>query len=194
VIGLILYLLLGFGLLFILWVLARRKSAPVEGSGQQFVEARQALRTLQLGLLPENVVARIFDRADFRYVTAAAPSQIGDLFLEERKRISLIWEQRVRSEVRNLMQFHQGYSRLHSKLSLLTEIRLALDFALLLLTCRALRVMLYLRGPYGARAVAGVLASAAGRVCAASEKSLAFLNQIAPDPLRGDSARDRAAI
>lgn len=193
-IGLLLYLALGVGLLAFLWALVRRNGAPVEGCGQQFVEARQALRTLQFGLLPENLIARIFDPEDFRYVTAASPGEIGKLFLQERTRISLMWVRRVRSEIRNLMHFHLAYSRLHAKLSLLTEIRLALDFALLLMTCRALRIMLYLRGPYGARAVVGVLTAAAARVCAASEKSLAFLNPPALESLRRDSAGHRATI
>lgn len=193
-IGLLLYLLLGVGLLAFLWALARRNRTPVEGCGQQFVEARQALRTLQFGLLPENLIARIFDPEDFRYVTAASPGAIGKLFVQERTRISLMWVRRVRIEIRNLMHFHLAYSRLHAKLSLLTEIRLALDFALLLMACRALRILLYLRGPYGARAVVGVLTRAAARVCAASEKSLAFLNPPALESLRRDSARHGAAI
>jgi hypothetical protein len=193
-IALLLYLLVGVGLLVFLWLLARRKGAPVEGCGRQFVEARQALRTLQEGLLPDNLIQRIFDRDDFRYVMASSPAEIGELFLQERKRISLMWVRRVRCEVRNLMQFHLDYSRLHAKLSLLTEIRLGLDFAVLLLACRALRILLYLRGPYGARAVVGVMTAAAGRVCAASEKSLAFLNPPALESFRRDSAGDGAAI
>jgi hypothetical protein len=193
-IGLLLYLTLGVGLMVFLWALARRKGAPVEGCGRQFVEARQALRTLQFGLLPENLIERIFDPEDFRYVTAASPGEIGELFLQERTRISLMWVRRVRSEIRNLMHFHLAYSRLHAKLSLLTEIRLALDFALLLLACRALRILLYLRGPYGARAVVRVLTASAGRVCAASEKSLAFLNPPALESFRRDSTGHGAAI
>jgi hypothetical protein len=193
-IALLLYLLVGVGLLVFLWLLARRKGAPVEGCGRQFVEARQALRTLQEGLLPDNLIQRIFDRDDLRYVMASRPTDIGELFLQERKRISLMWVRRVRCEVRNLMQFHLDYSRLHAKLSLLTEIRLGLDFAVLLLACRALRILLYLRGPYGARAVVGVMTAAAGRVCAASEKSLAFLNPPALESFRRDSAGDGAAI
>ena len=193
-IALLLYLLVGVGLLVFLWLLARRKGAPVEGCGRQFVEARQALRTLQEGLLPDNLIQRIFDPDDFRYVMASSPADIGELFLRERKRISLMWVRRVRCEIRNLMQFHLDYSRLHAKLSLLTEIRLGLDFAVLLLACRALRILLYLRGPYGARAVVGVMTAAAGRVCAASEKSLAFLNPPALEAFRRDSAGDGAAI
>ena len=192
--SLLLYLALGVGLLVFLWALARRKGAPVEGCGQQFVEARQALRTLQFGLLPENLIERIFDPEDLRYVTEASPGEIRELFLQERTRISLMWVRRVRSEIRNLMHFHLAYSRLHAKLSLLTEIRLALDFALLLMACRASRILLYWRGPYGARAMVGVLTAAAARVCAASEKSLAFLNPPALESFRRDSAGHGAAI
>jgi len=192
--GLLLYLLIGIGLLVGLWLLARRKGAPVEGCGQQFVEARQALRTLQQGLLPESLIERIYNRADLHYVKETASPEIGELFLQERRRISLMWVRRVRCEIRNLMHFHLHYSRLHAKLSLLTEIRLALDFALLLLACGALRMLLGWRGPYGAGAVVGVMASAAGRVCAASEKSLAFLNPPGLDSFQGDSARDGATI
>lgn len=193
-IGLLLYLALGVGLLSFLWALARRKGAPVEGCGQQFVQARQALRTLQYGLLPENLIERIFNPEDFRYVTAASPTEIKELFLQERTRISLMWVRRVRSEIRNLMHFHLAYSRLHAKLSLLMEIRLALDFAVLLLACRALRILLYLRGPYGARSVVRVLTATAGRVCAASDESLAFLNPPALEPFRRNSAGHGAAI
>jgi hypothetical protein len=193
-IGLLLYLLVGIGLLVFLWLLSRRKGAPVEGCGKQFVEARQALRTLQLGLLPENLIQRIFDAEDFRYVMAASPGDIRELFLQERKRISLMWVRRVRCEIRNLMQFHLDYSRLHAKLSLRTEIGMALDFVVLLLACRALRILLYLRGPYGTRAVVEVMTAAAGRVCAASEQSLAFLNPPALESFRRSSADDGAAI
>jgi hypothetical protein len=193
-IGLLLYLALGAGLLVFLWALARRKGAPVEGCGRQFVEARQSLRTLQFGLLPESLIERIFDSEDFRYVIATSRGEIGELFLQERTRISLMWVRRVRSEIRNLMHFHLAYSRLHAKLSLLTEIRLALDFVLLLLACRALRILLYLRGPYGAGSVVRVLTATAGRVCAASEKSLAFLNPPALESFRRDSAGHGAAI
>src|SRR5260370_17808201 len=129
--------------------MGRWKSSPV-GCGEEFVQARHALRTLQRGLLPANLVERIFDRGDFEYVTTETPREICKLFLAERKRISLIWVGRVRDEIRNLMRFHLGYSRFQSKLSLKTELRLTLDFILLLLACRTLQLWLYLRWPYSA--------------------------------------------
>jgi hypothetical protein len=192
--ALIIYLLIGAGLFLFLLVMARRRGAPVEGCGEEFVQARHALRTLQLGLLPANLVERIFDRGDFEYVAAETPCEIRKLFLAERKRISLIWVRRVRAEIRNLMHFHLGYSRFQSKLNLKTELRLALDFVLLLLACRTLQLWLYLRGPYSAPAMVGVAAEAAARVCRISEQSLAFLNPAAGDSLRNDSTPGGAAI
>jgi hypothetical protein len=191
-IALITYVLVGVSLLIFLLALSRRRS-PVEGCGQQFVQARHALRTLQLGLLPESLIERIFEPGDLGYVTAETPPEICKLFLAERKRISLIWVRRVRGEIRNLMHFHQGYSRLQAKLSLATELRLAVDFVLLLLACRALQFALYLRGPYKAPAMVRVATGAAARVCGISEQSLAFLNPMAGDSLPNDTARGDAA-
>lgn len=191
--ALIIYLLIGAGLFLLLLVLARRKGTPV-GCGEEFVQARHALRTLQLGLLPPNLLERIFDRGDFEYVTTETPREICKLFLAERKRISLIWVGRVRDEIRNLMHFHLGYSRFQSKLSLITELRLALDFVLLLLACRTLQLWLYFRGPYSAPAVVGIAAEAAARVCRISEQSLAFLNPVAADSFQNDSTTGGAPV
>lgn len=192
--SLIIYLLIGAGLFIFLLALARRKGAPVEGCGQEFVEARHALLTLRAGLLPSNLIERIFGRGDLEYVTAETPPEIRRLFLAERKRISLMWASRVRLEIRNLMHFHLGYSRFQAKMSLQTEMRLALDFLVLLLACRTLQFLLFARGPYGAPAMVGIAAAAAARVCSISEKSLAFLNPLTVDSLRNEAAGGGAAI
>jgi hypothetical protein len=175
-IALILYLCVGIGLFVLMSVLARRNHAPVEGSAHQFVEARGSLQTLQQGLLPRDLINRIFDRQDLRYVTEKMSPQIRKLFIRERKRVSLSWVRRVRLEVLNLMQFHRSHSRFYIRLSLMTEIRLAVDFAGLLLACRVLEALFYFRGPYASPRMVNMTASAAVRLCMASEKSLGFLN------------------
>jgi hypothetical protein len=175
-IALILYLGVGIGLFVLMFVLARRTHTPVEGSAHQFVEARGSLQTLQQGLLPRDLINRIFDRQDLHYVTEKMSPKIRKLFLGERKRVSLSWVRRVRLEILNLMQFHRAHSRFYIRLSLMTEIRLALDFAGLLLACRVLETLFYFRGPYAAPRMVNMTASAAARLCMASEKSLAFLN------------------
>jgi hypothetical protein len=193
-IALILYLGVGLGLFVLLYLLARHGRAPVEGSAHQFVEARGSLQTLQQGLLPRELINRIFDRQDLRYVTEKMPAEIRRLFLAERKRISLSWVRRVRREVVNLMHFHRAHSRFYVQLSLPTEIRLALDFAGLLLACRMLEALFYFRGPYAAPRVVNLTASAAIRLCLASEKSLAFLNAGNIDQFRNKATPGSAVV
>jgi len=185
-IALILYVGLGIALFALLYVLARRNHTPVEGSSHQFVEARGSLQTLQQGLLPQELITRIFDRRDLEYITGNAPPEIRALFLAERKRISIEWVRRVRLEILHLMHFHRAHSRFHSQISLPTEMRLALNFSGLLLACRALETIFRFRGPYAAPRMVNATASAAARLCMASEKSLAFLNVPSFRPASGE--------
>src|SRR3984885_10319807 len=80
-IALLLYLLVGVGLLVFLWLLARRKGAAVEGCGRQFVEGRQALRTLQEGLRRDNLIQRIVYGHEFLDLMETRPADIADLFV-----------------------------------------------------------------------------------------------------------------
>jgi hypothetical protein len=193
-IALILYLCGGVGLFVLLFVLARRNHAPAAGSAHIFVEARGSLQTLQQGLLPRDLIQRIFDRQDLRYVTEKMPTEIQRLFLAERKRISLQWVRRVRLELLNLMHFHRGHSRFHSQIRMSTELRLALDFAGLLLACRILEALFYFRGPYAAPGMVNATAAGAARLCTASEKSLSFLDGANLRPFDGGSTRGNATI
>jgi hypothetical protein len=175
-IALILFLGVGIGLFVLLFVLARRNHAPAEGSSHLFVEARDSLQTLQRGLLPQDLIHRVFDRRDLEYVTQKLSPDIQKVFLAERKRISLQWVRRVRLEIQNLMYFHRGHSRFLVEIGFWTELRLALNFAGLLLACRTLETLFYFRGPYAAPGMVNATVAAADRLCTVSERSLAFLN------------------
>ena len=173
-IQLILFLLIGALLFLSLFFLARRSAHP-EGGAQVLLEARQALNTLQNGLLPPEMAERIFAKEDFACVLASGSSQVRELFLKERKRIALCWVNQVRTHILRLRQFHLGVARHYSRLSFRTEANLALEFVFLLGACRALQVALYLRGPYAAPSIVGAMAGAAAKVCDISERSLGFL-------------------
>jgi hypothetical protein len=173
-IQLILFLLVGALLLVSLLLFARR-SPGVEGASEVLVEAQQALRTLQRGLLPPAIVARIFARDDLEYLRRTVPQGIQELFGCERRRIALAWVRHVRAQVLSLQRFHRGTARFYSQLNMRTELELALDFVTLLITCRTLQAMFYLRGPYAAPRMVEATAAVAGRICAISEKTLAFL-------------------
>ncbi|HKV04571.1 MAG TPA: hypothetical protein VJO53_05620 [Candidatus Acidoferrales bacterium] len=163
-------------LLFLSLFFAMRRKPRAEGGSAALVEARQALNTLQVGLLPPELIGRIFAQEDLEYVVAEAPAGVHKLFLNERKRIALSWVDQVRSQVVSLRRFHLGAARFYTRLSLRTETALALNFAALILACRALQVLIYVWGPYAAPRVVGATLTTAARVCTISEESLAFMS------------------
>lgn len=175
-IQLILSLLIGSLLLLSVASFVFRRRA--EGSSVDLVEARQALNALQGGLLPAELVARIFDRTDLEYVNMQRSPEVRELFLEERKRIALVWVGRVRKQITRLKSFHLGSARFYAGLDLRTELSLALDFARLLFACRMLEVFVQLRGPYAAPRILGATAATAAKVCSVSQESLAFLTPV----------------
>jgi hypothetical protein len=187
-------LLVGFALLIILYFFVRGGKGSAEGSAQQLREARQTLDSLQFGLLPGDLVHRIFETGDLEYVRRTAPPRIQALFLAERKDISLAWVRRIRRAIVELMRFHRGHARLYSQLSLSTEVLLAVNFARLLMVCRLLEIALYLRGPYAAPGMVRTVATAAGRVCTISENSLVFLKTSQINRLKNDPSHHGASV
>ena len=172
-----------------LFFLARRKPRA-EGGSFALVEARQALSTLQSGLLPAELVKRIFAEDDWEFVRSEAPQPVRTLFMEERKKTALLWIDQVRVQVRNLQRFHRGSARSYAHLSPRTELELALSFAGLLGACRLLQALIYIGGPYAATRMVGAMATAAARICEISERSLAFLNAAQVSTLNGRPAGD----
>lgn len=176
-IQLISFLLIGALLLLSLLSFVRRGHRAEGGSGA-LVHARQALNTLQGGLLPPELVTRIFAREDLEYVESNTAKEIRDLFMEERTIVALSWVSRVRKQILSLKRFHLGSARFYARLNVRTELSLALDFATLLFACRTLQVFVYFRGPYAAPRIVGSTAATAARVCKISEESLAFLTPV----------------
>jgi hypothetical protein len=173
-IELILFLLIGALLFASLLGLARRGSRP-EGGAEALLEARQALTQLQTGLLPPELVGRFFSSDDFEFVASTAPGPVYALFRRERKTIVLAWIAEVHQQIQTLWQFHLGAARFYARLSFRSEIALAFDFAGLLIACRALEVIVYVRGPQVAPRIIGATAEACLRICDVYEQALAFL-------------------
>jgi hypothetical protein len=139
--------------------------------------------------LPPELVERIFARADLDYVISEVPESVRALFMKERKRIALSWVNQVRRQILCLRRFYLGSARSYARLSFRTEIELALDFAALLFACRALQVVLYVRGPFAVPGMVESTAAVAARVCKVSEESLAFLTPAKVGVLSNGSAR-----
>jgi hypothetical protein len=167
------FLVIALGLGASLASLAFRKR--VEGGSDAMVKAKHALGALQDGLLPAELVSRMFDKQDLKFVEAQPSKEIRALFVQERKRVVLAWVSRVRQEVKDLQSFHLGSARFYAGLSLATELSLAVDFLKLRAVCRVLQVSVALGGPYAAPRMVLSTAATATRVCNVSEKSLAFL-------------------
>jgi hypothetical protein len=176
-ISLIFFLSVGVALFASLFLLARRNQQP-EGSATVLIEARQALRTLQGGLLPLDLVNRVFERQDWEYVRLEAPRSVQELFLDERKGTALLWLTQVRTQIRSLQRFHRGAARHYTRLNPRVEMELAMSFAALMAACQALQVLVYVAGPYAAPGMVGVVACSAARACKISEKSLSFLDAV----------------
>lgn len=170
---LMLFSSVGLLLLVFLLVLARRGKA--EGGARALVGARQALYTLRSELLLRDLIARIFARDDLDYVLSLQSPSVETVFFTQRKRIALMWVDRIETQIRQLRHLHLGSARFYARLEFKTEISLAWNFAILLVSCRALQFAILIGGPYAAPAIVGTVTRAAGHVCAISARSLAFL-------------------
>lgn len=186
-IQLIFFAFIGVALVASLVLLMRRGGARAEGDSRVLLDARKALDALQGGLLPEELVHRIFARDDLEYVSSTAPKQVRDLFISERKKIAIAWIGQVRSQIASLKRFHVGAARSYAQLGLRTEIELGCQFAALLIGCRALQLAVSVGGPYAAPRMVEATATAAAKICTISEQSLAFLNPVQLKPFANNS-------
>ncbi|HTW25327.1 MAG TPA: hypothetical protein VMD78_17120 [Candidatus Baltobacteraceae bacterium] len=186
-IQLIFFGFIGLALLAALGFLMRRGGARPEGDSGVLLDARKALDALQGGLLPEELVHRIFAKDDLNYVSSTSSKRVRDLFIAERKKIAIAWIGQVRCQIASLKRFHVGAARSYAQLGLRTEVELACRFTALLWGCRALQLAVSVAGPYAAPRMVGATATAAARICTVSEQSLAFLNPVQLKPIANNS-------
>lgn len=179
---LVLFSVLAVVFAFLLYVFVRRQATRAEGGAEALVSARQALNSLQDNLLPPELVHRVFSQEDLAFVTSVGSKEIREAFFRERKSVALLWVGQLRKNIVSLKQFHSGHSRFYAQLDFRTEIELALRFASLLLVCRLLEAVFHVRGAFAAPRIVGAAINAAGTVCTASERSLAFLDAATASP------------
>lgn len=187
---LVTFLAIAVGLLVLLLVAMRRQPAHAAGSAGELVSAKKTLESLQLGLLPSELVEQLFGQRDLAYVEAMGSTEIRNLFLSERKHLALTWIRQVRRQVRALKDFHVSRSRMFTQMSRGKEFSLALDFASLEIQCDVLLFLLRWGGPYAAPDFARRIAATAGRVCSTLDQSLAFLTASISASLASESEAD----
>lgn len=166
---------LGIGLLLFVFLLILARRGKAEGGARALVGARQALYTLRGELLLHDLVARIFARDDMEYVRSMRSHYVETVFFTERKRVALMWVERIRTQLRHLRHLHLGSARFYARLEFKTELSLAWNFTILLVSCRVLQFAILVGGPFAAPAIVRTVTDAADHVCEISARSLAFL-------------------
>jgi hypothetical protein len=136
----------------------------------------------------------VFSMRDMEYVTSSAPADVRELFLRERRKLASSWVCQVHKGVRTLKSFHLGQARFHERLSLRTEVELALTFAILLSACRLLQLALHLGGPYAAPVIMKKTTEAIARLCVVSEKSMEFISPAGTEAFTRGSASGNSAL
>lgn len=128
-------------------------------------EARHALASLETGLLPLEIVERIFAKSDRDFVLSEGTESAYNLFLEERRGIALAWVRQVRGRVMTLWRFHNHATRHSPDLKLQSEAKLAWNFLVLLLACQTLELFIYAVGPFIAPRMVASASKAAASIC-----------------------------
>ena len=114
-------------------------------------EAEAAIKLLGVNLPRQDLVARIFSEEDYQFVSEFGPPEFLQEFLENRKRIALLWLQQVRVSVRMLMDFYRKVARTNPALVPSTEARILLHYLGFKLACWFLTVMIRFQGPFSAK-------------------------------------------
>lgn len=187
-ITLVLFIFIGLSFLALLYALLSRPSAisSPEGSAQSLQAAHRALSRLQRSLLSPRVVQSVFSDSDLYFVRQLQSPEILQAFFTERRRIALLWVSEIRAQILTLSQFHRAQSGFYSDLSFAAEFSLVRDFWILFLGFRGLQFLIFLRGPFVARAIAVRTMTTAERLCALAGQPIAFLNSYS-----GEAAANR---
>jgi hypothetical protein len=166
-------------LFFTLLLLLRHERSTIQPAGE-LNEARRALTSLETGLLPLDIVGRIFAKADREYVRSQGLDAAYGVFLEERRRIALAWVRQVRQRVMTLWHFHNHAMRHSPDLKFGSEARLAWNFVVLLLACQTLELLIYGVGPFTAPSMVGSASRAAARICGTLRDTVAAVPSRVP--------------
>lgn len=179
---LLFFIFVGLSFLAILFMLISRPPAnSPEGSAQSLQAAHNNLSRLQHSLLSTRIVEAIFSDSDLYYVRQTGSPEVLHLFLTERRRIALLWVSEIRAQIVSLSRFHRAQSGFYSDLSFAAELSLVRGFWTLLLACRGLQLLIFLRGPFAARSVAIRTLATAERLCELAGQPIAFLNTYSAD-------------
>jgi hypothetical protein len=96
---------------------------------------------------PEELVNRVFSRADWEFVRGLKAGGIERLFQQERKKVALVWVRQTSAMVRTVMREHAQAARQSKNLNISTEINIFAQFLMLIGVCGILSVAIQIAGP-----------------------------------------------
>lgn len=182
-----LFLFLGVGLVFLIVLLLwSRRSPGVVAARRELPDVEQALEAAQVELPPRALVVRIFSAQDWGFVSSQAPPPVRRTFLRERRDLALSWLHQTRTQIRQLMKLHVRAARGSARLSPASEVRLASQYVLFLLTCDLLRYLIWLRGPFFVQGAAGYASRVAEQLSYLSGSLLVNLDPALVRQIRAD--------
>ena len=173
----ILPILIGLLLLGILlyWVLRGQESEKglLDLSG-----AQTALKYLQSGSTSRDLIDRIANEQDVIFVRSEGDRNLLVLLNAERRTLALLWLRRMHQKVKLIMNFHVKSARFSAKLGPLVELKLAYQFLVFITTCHILLALIWLRGPFQVRRVAGFVVIRLRDFCLVSERALVIADSL----------------
>ena len=116
---------------------------------------------------------RIFDLGDWDFVSRNAPSEIQEMFLRERAILAISWLRRTRARISLVMRTHVAAVGQIADLHLVTELKLALNYLVVLTLCDLLIAWIWLRGPVRTRKMVGQTLRTVARLRGAFEQLMA---------------------
>ena len=137
-------------------------------------ESRTILTALDLNLPSRLLADRIFAQDDWDFIRRSAPS-LEQAFLRERKKIALLWLKDARSCVERIFRFYRIAVRSNAALEFRTELRIAVNYCIFLLTVASVQSLIYLRGPFHTRGMIVSMFGAADQLSTAVGRTLAAL-------------------
>jgi hypothetical protein len=96
---------------------------------------------------PEELVNRVFSRADREFVRGLKADGIERLFEQERKKVAAVWVGQTSAMVRKVMREHAQAARYSKNLEFLMEIKIFAQFLMLMVVCGILSAAIWIAGP-----------------------------------------------
>ena len=190
-IGTLIFLVLGMILLAILLailLLREEPEPPLASNGKQGGESPAILTALELNLPSRLLADCIFAQNDLDFVVREAPS-LERSFLQERKKVALLWLRDTRVSISRLFQFYRIAVRSNAALRFWTEVRIAGYYCMFLLMVSGLQFLIYVRGPFYVRGMVMRMFGIADRVSVGVGRTLGAMDRSSLVRIRDDWAR-----